>query len=101
MKADPPRLLSYWVGSGAWAGITEYQQVTPGSWDLSSRKQVPSGVGRGPMFSLATVNWGFGRPARVTASTLSMAVLLNAISWAPLKKPPPRPGAFELSGNSS
>ncbi len=97
MKPDPPWLLSYWLGSGGCAGITAYQQVTPatpkGFWALP---QVPFGVGMVPMFSKATLN-----PASVTGRPASMAPLLKANSWAPLKNPPPKPGTFPFRGNSS
>ena len=55
MNPDPPWLLSYCAGSGGIAGITENQQVMPGSLSVLSEAQVPSGVGSKPMFSIATL----------------------------------------------
>ena len=53
------------------------------------------------MFSLATVNDGFGAPFfSLTGRPCSSAFLSNANSCAPLKNPPPMPGV-PFSGNSS
>src|ERR1700726_605556 len=102
MNPEPPLLLSYWLGSGGIAGITEYQQVKPGKPNVLSDAQVPSGVGRSPMFSMATVKAGFVSPSpRVTGRPSSNAFLLNANSCAPLKPPPPMPGLVGSCGNSS
>src|SRR5579863_3039449 len=102
MKPEPPRLLSNWLGSGGLAGMTENQQVMPGLLNRSSDAQVPLGVGSRPMFSMATLNLGLGAPLRsVTGAPFSMAFLSKAYSCAPLKPPPPMPGADDDCGNSS
>ncbi len=102
MNPVPPWALSNWLPTGC-AGITATQQVMPPSCSTLSRAQVPSGVPIRPMFSLTTVTAGFGCPlASKVGRPASSALLRNANSCAPLKKPPPKPGNDAgRSGNSS